>query len=323
MKIYSKTAAIALILLLLAGGAGILLVASNFLTGYIRGQHENYFINLAGSFSRNVASAVVSKDTYSLNMFIRDISMSPGVLYVAISNEEGRVIAQSDAAIVNKLSDAPVTGWNVLSRDVLARRTSLNGEKVTDISVPLNIMDEYWGMIRIGVSDAGVEKNLVVLRIIIIVFGVSMLLITLSYVSLFPNTIIIPILKFVFDGATGEEKRKFTRILVNKDVDFNTTSGITGKGKLTDLSTSGAKLSVDDDIQPGEKVTLSLSLTGNENKKWMPSCSIQWRTLKGGINTYGIQFDHVNLIERMQITEFLNRMRVQQDEWIKEKLAIK
>lgn len=121
-------------------------------------------------------------DNYILEIFNRqDVDL----LYIAIIDEDGKVMSHNDITNYGKVYTDPLT-MNVLKADsTKIQYFSYSRHKALDIGVPLSIGKKRWGTLRFGISLKKVEreivatvKKIVILTIFLIAagFGVILLL---------------------------------------------------------------------------------------------------------------------------------------------------
>ena len=119
-------------------------------------------------------------DNYILEIFNRqDVNL----LYIAIIDEDGKVMSHNDITNYGKVYTDPLT-MNALKADhTTIQQFSYSGHKALDIGVPLSIGKKRWGTLRFGISLKKVEreiiatvKKIVILTLFLIAAGFGIIL---------------------------------------------------------------------------------------------------------------------------------------------------
>ena len=97
-------------------------------------------------------------DNYILEIFNRqDVNL----LYIAIIDEDGKVMSHNDITNYGKVYTDPLT-MNALKADhTTIQQFSYSGHKALDIGVPLSIGKKRWGTLRFGISLKKVEREII------------------------------------------------------------------------------------------------------------------------------------------------------------------
>jgi len=97
-------------------------------------------------------------DNYILEIFNRqDVNL----LYIAIIDEDGKVMSHNDITNYGKVYTDPLT-MNVLKADhTTIQQFFYSGHKALDVGVPLSIGKKRWGTLRFGISLKKVEREIV------------------------------------------------------------------------------------------------------------------------------------------------------------------
>ncbi|MEW6041276.1 MAG: PilZ domain-containing protein, partial [Elusimicrobiota bacterium] len=206
-------------------------------------------------------------------------------------------------------------------------------EKVYDVTKPIEIMGARWGEIRIGFLANPLDEKVSLVRSYILCFGFFIIAAVIVYILFFPNTITVPIMRMTSRGLVGEEQRRFTRALTNIVVECSINHNPPVICRMTDISISGMKLIYPDNviIQKGDKVELGFALLVEEmNSKQKPlhHAHMQNYSIKGTVKwlssgqerACGIEFEAVNLFDRMKLADFINATKSTHETWVREKL---
>jgi len=119
-------------------------------------------------------------DNYILEIFNRqDVEL----LYIAILDEEGRVISHNNIAEYGKIYSDPLTQEAVQAEETVIRQYSVAGHNVLDFGVPLLISKKRWGTLKFGISLAKVEheayttiKRVIIFTIVLLFAGFAIIL---------------------------------------------------------------------------------------------------------------------------------------------------
>jgi len=295
-----KTLVISVIILGIAFGIFFIFLLSDFIVQKSSRRQMVFYETLGKNFARNSANAIAAKDIFSLKMFARDMAQSENVAYAVISDDTGNVMARSDS------------------------EKSYRKETISDIIIPIDILDARWGEIKIGFSNYALKSEAATVRKYVFGFGFFILAGAAAYIFFFPNTIIIPIMRLTTKGIVGEEQRKFTRALTNVDVDFAVNGAPPVNGRMADISIAGAKLFYPDStlISKGDAIELDFAVSTDgksPEQKYTINGFVTWLAA-GKAKSCGIQFKSINLIDRMKLADFINSTKAKQEAWLREKL---
>lgn len=119
-------------------------------------------------------------DNYILEIFNRrDVDM----LYVAILDEEGRVISHNNITEYGKVYADSLTVNGLRADDVLVQNFSYGKHSALDFSVPLSIGKKRWGTLKFGISIEKVEhaimdtvKTIIIFTVFLVIFGFAIIL---------------------------------------------------------------------------------------------------------------------------------------------------
>ncbi|MBF0328402.1 MAG: HAMP domain-containing protein [Nitrospirae bacterium] len=119
-------------------------------------------------------------DNYILEVFNRkDVDL----LYIAILDEEGRVVSHNDITEYGKVYTDPLTQKYIKADNTLVQQFSKNDHDALDFGVPLSIGKKRWGTLKFGISLEKVEheiistvKKIFLLTLFLIGFGFVIIL---------------------------------------------------------------------------------------------------------------------------------------------------
>ncbi|MBI5233333.1 MAG: HAMP domain-containing protein, partial [Deltaproteobacteria bacterium] len=119
-------------------------------------------------------------DNYILEIFNRkDLDL----IYIAILDEDGRVISHNNIAEYGKVYSDPVSLKALAAGGTLITNFSDNGHRALDFGVPLTIGGKRWGALKFGVSLKNMEyeiadtvRKIVFLTVFLLVAGFAVIL---------------------------------------------------------------------------------------------------------------------------------------------------
>lgn len=119
-------------------------------------------------------------DNYIIEIFNRrDVDM----LYIAILDDEGRVISHNDITEYGKVYADPLTLKSLKASTTVIQQFPGKGHDALDFGVPLSIGKKRWGTLKFAISLEKVEheiidtvKKIIMLTLFLIVIGFSMIL---------------------------------------------------------------------------------------------------------------------------------------------------
>ncbi len=95
-------------------------------------------------------------DYFIVNLMERD----KRIRYVAIANNNGLIISQSDSGEYGKVCKDEATLRAISSLETIITDSNWRGEPIINIATPLNISTKSWGGIRIGLSTKKAEESI-------------------------------------------------------------------------------------------------------------------------------------------------------------------
>ena len=119
-------------------------------------------------------------DNYILEIFNRkDVDL----LYIAILDEEGKVISHNNITEYGKVYADPLTTNTLKADRTTIQRMSAGEHQALDFGVPLSIGKKRWGSLKFGISLEKVEheiystvKKIVILTIVLLITGFAVIL---------------------------------------------------------------------------------------------------------------------------------------------------
>ena len=121
-------------------------------------------------------------DNYIMEIFNR---RDMDLLYIAMLDEEGRVISHNNITEYGKVYSDSLTVKALQANDTIIQHFSHNGHNALDFGIPLSIGKKRWGTLKFGISLEKAEREILAiikkitiltLFLIIIGFGVILLL---------------------------------------------------------------------------------------------------------------------------------------------------
>jgi len=114
-------------------------------------------------------------DNYIGEIFSRrDVDL----LYLAILDEDGRVISHNNITEYGKVYADPMTAQALFADDLVVQQFSRDGHAALDFGVPLSIGKKRWGILKFAISLKKVEqetaatiKNIAVFTVFLIILG--------------------------------------------------------------------------------------------------------------------------------------------------------
>jgi two-component system NtrC family sensor kinase len=142
-------------------------------------------------------------DNYILEIFNRK---DANLLYIAILDEEGRVISHNNIAEYGKIYSDPLTQNALTEGDTVVQRVSGGEHKGLDFGVPLSIGKKRWGTLKFGISLEKVEGEILVTIKRIIILTAVLLIAGFGIILFLSRRFISPItqLASTMERATGD-----------------------------------------------------------------------------------------------------------------------
>jgi len=118
-------------------------------------------------------------DNYILEIFNRQ---DMDLLYMAILDQEGKVISHNDITEYGKVYSDPLTQKVLAGESTTVQRFSGYGHNALDFGVPLSIGKKRWGTLKFGISLEKVEheilatvKRIIALTVVLLVAGFAII----------------------------------------------------------------------------------------------------------------------------------------------------
>jgi adenylate cyclase len=110
-------------------------------------------LTIAQNLAAGARTALLTEDDLGLQLLIRDVARDPDIVYVAVTDADGKLIGHSDLARLGRRLQRP--GAVPLGDAVLVQTLSLDGRAdVIDVSVPL-----VFRQIRVGAAYVGFDQD--------------------------------------------------------------------------------------------------------------------------------------------------------------------
>lgn len=129
-------------------------------------------------------------DNYIMEIFNRrDVDL----IYIAILDEEGKVISHNNITEYGKIYSDPVTVNTLKADDPVVQRFNANGHKALDFGIPLSIGKKRWGTLKFAISLEKVEREIVATIKKIIIFTLFLIIAGFGVILFLSNRFISPI----------------------------------------------------------------------------------------------------------------------------------
>jgi two-component system, NtrC family, sensor kinase len=129
-------------------------------------------------------------DNYILEIFDRqDVDL----LYMAVLDEEGKVITHNDITEYGKVYSDPLTRKILVEDGTTVQRFSWAGHKALDFGVPLSIGRKRWGTLKLGISLKKAEQETLATVKKIVVMTIALLFTGFAIIMFLSRRFISPI----------------------------------------------------------------------------------------------------------------------------------
>lgn len=140
-------------------------------------------------------------DNYIIEIFNRrDVDL----LYIAIMDEEGRVISHNNITEYGKIYSDPITVNALKADNLVVQKFTSNGHNAMDFGVPLSIGKKRWGTLKFGISLENVEKETIATAKRIVILTLFFIIAGFAIVLLLSSRFISPITQL---AATMEKTK--------------------------------------------------------------------------------------------------------------------
>lgn len=142
-------------------------------------------------------------DNYILEIFYRQ---DAELLYIAILDEEGKVVSHNDITEYGKVYSDPITRKALVAENTVVQFFSGREHNALDLGVPLSIGKKRWGTLKIGISLEKVEHEILATVKKIVALTVALLVAGFAIILLLSRRFISPItqLASTMEKATGD-----------------------------------------------------------------------------------------------------------------------
>ncbi|RJQ42093.1 MAG: HAMP domain-containing protein [Nitrospiraceae bacterium] len=137
-------------------------------------------------------------DYFILNLMERD----KRIRYVAIVDNNGLIISQSDSGEYGKICKDEATLRAISSLETIITDSNWRGEPIINIAAPLNISTKSWGGIRIGLSTKKAQESISSFKNEIAKLVIFFSIISLLIISIGAKVLARPVIKLskIMDG---------------------------------------------------------------------------------------------------------------------------
>lgn len=161
-------------------------------------------------------------DNYIMEIFNRrDLQL----LYIAILDEDGRVISHNDITEYGKIYSDPLTTKALAAEGTIIQRFASSGHAALDIGVPLSIGKKRWGTLKIGISLEKAEREIVTTIVKIALLTLVLIAAGFGIILLLSRRFINPITQL----ANIMEKARGDYLEVRADVKGHDELAVLGK----------------------------------------------------------------------------------------------
>jgi class 3 adenylate cyclase len=115
-------------------------------------------LTLAAALASSARNPVLTSDELALNLQVRDVLRDPDVVYVAVTDADGRTLAHGDIALVGKLLARPPALAPLRDETLVQTYSHPEHGRLIDIAVPLVFSQVRVGSVYLGFSLASVER---------------------------------------------------------------------------------------------------------------------------------------------------------------------
>jgi len=129
-------------------------------------------------------------DNYILEIFNRK---DAGLLYIAILDEEGRVISHNNITEYGRVYSDPLTQKALAANSTVIQHVSGSEHNALDFGVPLSIGKKRWGTLKFAISLEKVEHEITAMVKRIVLFTVFLLAVGFVVILLLSRRFISPI----------------------------------------------------------------------------------------------------------------------------------
>lgn len=142
-------------------------------------------------------------DNYIVEIFNRQ---DADLLYIAILDEDGKVISHNTITEYGKVYSDPLTLKALEADETIIQPFTGEGRKAIDFGVPLSIGKKRWGTLKFGISLAKVEQEIYETVMKIVILTVFLLISGFIIILLLSRRFISPITQLagVMEKATGD-----------------------------------------------------------------------------------------------------------------------
>lgn len=207
----------------------IILIVSSF--GFYLIRHENRMLlhdlekrgkTVANGVANNCQFSVLAEDRTSLDNFVAGASKESDVTFAAIINKEGRFLAHSQTAKIDKIADTDIDQKSLAAADLLIQRSSkeniiisvpIEGRRASNNSAGMGGLETMMGLsnskaatetsssnshdkigvVQIGITTKNIKRELFILIASVFVLTVVIIVGSIIFNIIFSRRIFIPL----------------------------------------------------------------------------------------------------------------------------------
>ena len=160
---------------------------------------------IAENLAAGAKSALLTSDLLNLNVLAKDALKDPDVAYVVIADQDGKVQAHSDVALIGRAVERPAglvpAGDPARAKDVgrisISTYRVAGREEIIDFAVPLSFSQVPVGALYLGFSTKSIQMALAHTRNQTLIIAAAMALIGVGGALLLASVLSRPIFRLV------------------------------------------------------------------------------------------------------------------------------
>src|SRR4030095_6038519 len=169
-------------------------------------------LQLTKVFGHSGVQALVADDFLALRQIIQAIATDRDVLYVAVLDPSGRVLAHSDMREVGRVYADRATAGALGANGPLVQQVDHSGAVAYDIAVPIYVVNDRRAIARVGLSLAREEAAISRTRNIILGIGSLYLVVGLGVATWLARSVTRPVRELV-NGAQEIASGNLNRVI--------------------------------------------------------------------------------------------------------------
>jgi adenylate cyclase len=117
-------------------------------------------LTMAENLAAGAKSSLLTNDHLSLNVLVKDAMKDPDIAYVVITDQDGKVAAHPDVALIGEPLERPA-GLSIVGDTLAIRTYNTAGQgNIVDFAVPLTFSGVPVGALYLGISQKSIETAL-------------------------------------------------------------------------------------------------------------------------------------------------------------------